>query len=243
MKPTTPIERDPARLHEVLPWYVNGTLADEDRSWVEQQLAAKNEQAATDLRVQFDLDRSLAAALERKVAQVPADIGWSSLLQRVRTDAMPDAARKEAAAGTAQGTGPIGGGSGANWMQRLGSLLAPLMSPQLGMGLAVLVAVQAVTIGLLLGGREGGDVDTVEYRTGGDVAPVAAIRALLSETITEKTLREALSTNGATIVDGPNPLGEYWIVVGQGDPEAVAAALRDAGVIASHVIDQRQQRR
>ena len=32
---TTPIERDPQRLQEVLPWYLNGTLTEEDRVWVD----------------------------------------------------------------------------------------------------------------------------------------------------------------------------------------------------------------
>lgn len=242
MKQTTPIQRDPARIQEVLPWYVNDTLGTEDRAWVEQMLAAQGEQAGTALRAQVELDRSLAAALERKVAQVPVDIGWASLLRQVRADAMPEAAGKSAGAGN----GGIGGdgssvGNGGSWMRRLGGWFAPLMSPQLGMGLAVLVAVQAVTIGWLLGGREG-EVDTVEYRTGGGVAPVAVIRALLNESITEKAMRDALSANGASIVDGPNPLGEYWIAAGQRDPETVAGALRDAGVIASYVIDQRQRR-
>ena len=52
-------------------------------------------------------------------------------------------------------------------------------------------------------------------------------------------MREALTANGASIVEGPNPLGEYWIVTGERDPEGVANALRTAGVIASYVIDQR----
>lgn len=242
MRPSTPIERDPAKLREVLPWYVNGTLGAEDRAWVEQMLAAEEQQAATDLRTQLDLDRSLTAAFERKVAQVPVDIGWSSLLQRVRADAMPDVAGRTAAAGTPAGAGTASSsGSGLSWMQRLARLLARVMSPQLGMGLAVLVAVQAVALVLVAGGRDGVG-DTVEYRSSGDGAPVAAIRALLNESITEKTLREALSANGARIVDGPNPLGEYWIVPGQRNAEEVAVALRDAGVIASYVIDQRQQR-
>jgi hypothetical protein len=101
------------------------------------------------------------------------------------------------------------------------------------------VAVQAVAIGILVGERSGGAPDTVEYRSGAGAAPVTAIRALFNEAITEKALREALAANGATIVDGPNPLGEYWILSGAGDPEAVARALRDAGVIATYVIDQR----
>src|SRR5690606_17805491 len=166
---------------------------------------------------------------DQKVAQVPADIGWSALLQKVRADA----------AG-ATVAGPARAGAGESWLQRLGRWLSPGMSPRLGMAMAVLVAVQAVAIGVLVGERRTGDTDTVEYRSGAGAAPVPAIRALFNESITEKALREALATNGATIVDGPNPLGEYWIVTGDRDPDAVARSLREAGVIATFVIDQRQ---
>jgi hypothetical protein len=224
---TTPLERDPARLREALPWYANGTLGADDRAWVEQALAADDDPA---LRDDLSSDRRLAEALEQKLAEVPADIGWATLLQKVRTDAA-----REATAAPAQG-----GGASESWMQRIARLLSAGLSPRLGMAMAVLVAVQAVALGILVGERQAGGPDTVEYRSGPGAGPVTAIRALFHESITEKTLREALAANGATIVDGPNPLGEYWIVTGAGDPEAVARALRDAGVIANYVIDQRQ---
>ena len=35
---TTPLPRDPDRLDEALPWYLNGTLEEADRAWVEQAL-------------------------------------------------------------------------------------------------------------------------------------------------------------------------------------------------------------
>jgi len=223
---TTPLERDPARLREALPWYANGTLGADDRAWVEQALAAGD----PTLREDLASDRRLAEAFEQKLAEVPADIGWEALLQKVRTDAGREAAAAPARDGAASGS----------WMQRIARLLSPGLSPRLGMAMAVLVAVQAVAIGVLVGDRQAGGPDTVEYRSGAGTAPVTAIRALFNESITEKTLRAALAANGATIVDGPNPLGEYWIVTGAGDPESVARALRDAGVIANYVIDQRQ---
>jgi hypothetical protein len=239
MTRTTPIERDPARLHEALPWYLNGTLADDDRAWVEQMLAVRATQPGADLQPQIDFDRSLTAAFQQKVEQVPADIGWSSLLQRVRQDAAAQASGADAPAGAAGGRASRSG-TRRTWMDRLGELLAPIMSPQLGMALAVLVAVQTIAIGVLLGQRDGGAADTVEYRSGGGAPPTAAIRALFNDSITEKTLRQALSAQGAVIVEGPNPLGEYWIVTGERDPEAVAGALRAAGVIATYVIDHRR---
>ena len=233
---TTPIEQDPARLEEALPWYLNGTLGEADRAWVEQMLAA--DQQAMDragIHDQLEFDSRVAEAFEQKVAEIPAGIGWSRLIQRVRADAAPSPAVPLAGAMAGR---PPGADAGSSWLQRLARLVAPLMSPQVGMAMAVLVAVQAIAIGVLVGERQGSG-DTVEYRSGGQAVPVPAIRALLNESVTEKVLREALTANGASIVEGPNPLGEYWIVTGERDPEGVANALRTAGVVASYVIDQR----
>lgn len=232
---TTPIERDPARLRDALPWYLNGTLEESDRAWVERMLAADAGEAPAEL----DFDRGLAQAFERRLAEVPADIGWAALLKQVRSET-PVAAAARSGVGAGGGAGG-GAASEDSWPRRLMRLLSLDLSPRLGMAMAVLVAVQAVAIGILVSDR--GGPDAVEYRSGAGARPVAAIRALLNESITEKVLREALSANGAIIVDGPNPLGEYWIVTATGDPETVARTLRDAGVIASYVIDQRQQGR
>jgi hypothetical protein len=232
-----------------------------DRAWVEEMLSGDLDAGpGADLRAQLEFDRRIEKAFEQKVAEIPADIGWAGLLERARADSAPaqgnrrvaagepdGPAARPAAAGVANGprsparkAGPVRGREG--WWQRLVQGLSPMMSPQLGMAMVVLLAVQTIAIGVLMGDRQAGP-DTVEYRSGGDAKPVTAIRALLNESVTEKVLREALSANGASIVEGPNPLGEYWIVTGERDPEAVAASLRDAGVVASYVIDQRLQRR
>jgi len=226
LRHTTPVDRDTARLREALPWYSNGTLDDADRAWVDEALAA----GGPGLRDELEFDRQLAEAFDQRLAEVPADIGWARLLQQVRLDASP-------AAATARRR--TGGGARAqdSWLQRLSRSAG--LSPRLGMAMAVLVAVQAVAIGILVGERGAGGSDTVEYRSGTGAPPVTAIRALFNDSVTERTLREALAANDATIIDGPNPLGEYWIAPGKGDAEAVARSLRDAGVIATYVIDQR----
>lgn len=232
---TTPLPRDAARLDEALPWYLNGTLEDDDRAWVEQALAdlERSDPAAhAELERSLACDRETADALERRLAEIPADIGWADLLRKAREDVAP-----EPAAARRRGGAAAGGG----WRDRLARLMQPLMSPQLGMAMAALVVAQAVVIGALVS-REGEGPDTVEYRSGAGVTEIVAIRALLNETVTEKALREALRANEATIIDGPDPLGQYWITTGR-DPEAVAAALRDAGVVASYVIDRRVQGR
>ena len=244
IRQTTPIERDPARLDEVLPWYLNGTLAESDRQWVEQMLAAEEAGATRDLQGQLDFDRLLASSFEQKVAEVPADIGWARLMQQVRADAAPQLSGEAAAY---QGTpgiakSPARSATRTSWLQQLALSIVPAMSPRLGLAMAVLVCAQTIAIGVLLSGRDVDGSDTVEYRSAAGRKPVPAIRAFLNETITEKVLRDALSANGASIVEGPNRLGEYWIVTGNAEPEAVARSMRESGVIANYVIDYRQDR-
>jgi hypothetical protein len=207
-------------------------LAEADRAWVEQALADEAAGgAAGGLGRSLEFDRRVAESLEQRLAEVPADVGWADLVRKVRADVAPDPAAARRPAGL--------DGGGASWRERLSRFVAPLMSPQAGMAMAALVVAQAVVIGTLVGGRDDAGTDTVEYRSGAGAREIVAIRALLHETITEKALREGLRANGATNVDGPDPLGEYWIATGDRDPEKVAAALRDAGIIASYVIDRR----
>lgn len=221
---TTPIERDEARLDEALAWYENGTLSEADREWVEALL-----ERDPDAKARLAFDRGIAAAFERRHAELPADLGWSKLIQKVRADA---------ATATAVGRAPAAA-PGGSVLQRFADWFGGLMTPQLGTALAVLFAVQTVAIGYLLTDRN----DYSEFRTAGDQKPVAVIRAILDEKVSEKLLRETLTANGATIVDGPNQLGEYWILAPERDIQGVAKALKDAGVIANFVIDQRLQAR
>ncbi len=234
---TTPLPRDPERLDEALPWYLNGTLDEADRAWVEEALREASDRAGAEAALlrSLEFDRRTAESLEQRLAEIPADVGWAELIRKVRADVAPDADAARPRGGGAAAGGPT-------WRERISRFMAPLMSPQLGMAMAALVVAQAVVIGALVG-RDGGGPDTVEYRSGAGVTEIMAIRALINESVTEKALREALQANGATIIDGPDPLGQYWIVTGSRDPETVAAALREAGVVASYVIDRRVQAR
>ncbi len=213
--PTTPIERDPSRLEDALPWYLNGTLGEEDRQWVESQLAGSEEALA--------FDREIEAELQARAREIPADIGWSSLLARVRADGAPARAVPEAEPET--------------FGRRVSRFFAQWLSPRVGMAMAVLIAVQTVGIGVLVNDRAGHE--TVTYRSGGQVAPVAVIRALFPEELTERRMREALSDAGLTIVDGPTPLGEYFLRGPEAELESLARRLEAQGVLASWSLDHK----
>src|SRR5690606_7039508 len=87
---TTPLERDPDRLDEALPWYLNGTLDEADRAWVEAALGEAAGGEGTDaaagasaLRRSLEFDRRTAESLQERLAQIPADVGWSGLVRKV----------------------------------------------------------------------------------------------------------------------------------------------------------------
>ena len=91
---TTPLPRDPDRLDEALPWYLNGTLEEADRAWVEQALREEAERAgeSAELLRSLEFDRRTAESLEQRLAEIPADVGWAELIRKVREDVAPEPA-------------------------------------------------------------------------------------------------------------------------------------------------------
>lgn len=218
--PTTPIERDPERLNEILPWYLNGSLSEDDRTWVEAQIG-RDARAAADLR----FDEATRSALQARADELPADLGWEKLLGRVRTDSAQASTRGEPSRAALSRQANV---------RRDGGWLARLFSPRLGMALAVLLAVQTVGIGLLW--RDEG-ADTAEYRSGAALAPSPVLRAMVADGVTEQRLRAALAQQGLRIVDGPTQMGEYLLFGGDADLERAGAALKNEGILVAWSLD------
>ncbi len=229
-RPVTKIERDPAKLDEALGWYASGALDEDDARWVEAQLDAD-----PTLRVDLEFDRAIGSAFERKIDELPVDLGWSKLLQRVRADAATEQATARGNAAPARGNSASRAAE-ASPVSRFVGWFSSFLTPQLGAAMAVLLAVQTVTVVYLLGDQS---PQTVEYRSAAGTQQVPVIRAMFDAGLTERSLREALGSQGASIIDGPNDLGEYVISAPGRDPRAVGEALRQAGVVAGFVIDQR----
>ena len=173
----------------------------------------------------------------KAIASVTAHDEPASLEEAVRISR----ARHEATAGSGQRPGQRAGRRTDREQQGLfGSFLGWLggfLTPQVGAALATLLVIQTVAVGFLLGTGQQPDT-AVDYRSVGAARPVMMIRVLFDEAVTERQLREGLVAQRATIVEGPNALGEYWLAT-RSDPEEVAQALQKAGLVASYVIDQR----
>ena len=69
------------RFQELLPWYVNGTISDADRAWVDRYVA--DDPLA---RAELDWYRSLSTRMKDSAPAVPATIGLSKAMTLIRGD-------------------------------------------------------------------------------------------------------------------------------------------------------------
>lgn len=214
---TTEIERDPDKLDAAMPWYVNGSLSDSDKQWVEQQLEQRGRSAGHER-----LDRGISVALENRAKEVPANIAWDGLLAKVREDQQSSrpAVKPEKQDGA------------------LTRFFDSILSPRMGMAMAALLAVQTLTIGYMANERSS-QADTVRYRSMGTAKPVPVIRAVFVKSASIDSIRDGLFDRELVIVDGPNQFGEYFLYSPDGRLEETAKGLADDGLIERYVIDSK----
>src|ERR1700716_964077 len=78
------------RFDELLPFYVNGTLSADDRSWVESYLSEHPV-----ARAELQWYESLQTKLREDVPAVSSEVGMERALRRIRTEGpAPAAARR-----------------------------------------------------------------------------------------------------------------------------------------------------
>jgi anti-sigma factor RsiW len=193
------------RFAELLPWYVNGTLSEADRQWVEAYLK-ENPKA----RAELDWFRSLQQGIEESAPKVPATIGLTKTMALIRGD-QPTLMERimgffggmfatPAAAGRA---GRAGGG-------------ALSLRPALAIALVVAVVVQAGIIASMFGSRGG---DQAAMMRAGSTVPAEegpVLKLAFVPDAKEADLRLLLVGVQGTIVSGPGQLGDYYVRVPAG---------------------------
>jgi anti-sigma factor RsiW len=195
-------ERIHARMWDLIPWYVNGSLPAGERQAVEDHLAL-----CPRCREEERFCRMTAQALQQagEVAPSPHPAQLGRLMARL------DEAERE----------PGGG--------RLRRLLAALRSWQpASPARALLVAQLAIVIllvGLVVWQNRQANAPAV-YRTLSDakapMAGAARIRVLFAEDATERQIRDLLLGVHGEIVGGPSAIGAYTLKVPPGgDPQGV----------------------
>jgi hypothetical protein len=205
------------RFDELLPFYVNGTLSADDRSWVESYLSEHPV-----ARAELQWYESLQTKLREDVPAVSSEVGMERALRRIRTEGpAPAAARRPEALV-------------ASPMQRVREWLASIMPqavlrPAFAGALAV-VALQAVVIVTLIGERD----DSTEMRT---VKPTVIdkgpyLKVNFKADARETDIRMLLVEVRGSLAAGPGQLGDYYVRV----PEQQLAAITDK-MSASEIVD------
>ncbi|MFO1217355.1 MAG: hypothetical protein U1E89_03115 [Burkholderiaceae bacterium] len=203
------------RFDELLPFYANGTLADDERRFVETWLHEHPKSQA-----ELDWYRSLQTKLLEDVPPVSSEVGLERAMARIRAERSPQAARKPAPRQPALGERLRG------WAAAL--LPQPMLKPALAGALAVVVA-QAVVIANLSGERD----ESTEMRA---VKPSVVdkgpfIKVSFKTDAREADIRLLLVQQGATLAGGPTQLGDWYLRVSEGRVSAVMAQLQASPII------------
>jgi anti-sigma factor RsiW len=206
------------RLHqrawELLPWYVNDTLTDQERRDVEAHLVTCHACQA-ELAHCHDLGETIHATEE--VAWSPSPPHLSRLLSRI------DAAEaRHAWAGRWWQRVRDWCIGERSWWQRTPSITRWALAAQ---GALILLLVSALVWQSTM-------VPASFYRTLADVsAPAlqdrAQIRVVFADEMAAREMRELLTDIRGTIVKGPSPLGVYTVEVSsaEGSPDRMSAVL------------------
>jgi hypothetical protein len=206
------------KFDELLPFYVNGTLSADDRSWVESYLSEHPV-----ARAELQWYESLQTKLREDVPAVSSEVGLERAMRRIRTEGpAPAGARRPSVA-------PV-----ASPMQRLREWFASIvpqavLRPAFAGALAV-VALQAVVIVSLIGERD----ESTEMRT---VRPTVIekgpyLKVNFKADARETDIRMLLVEVRGSLAAGPGQLGDYYVRV----PEQQLAAITDK-MSASEFVD------
>jgi hypothetical protein len=201
-----------ARFDELLPFYVNGTLGPDERTWIERYLR-EHPQAGNELRWL----RSVQAVAQAEAVPVPAEVGLERAMQRIRAE--------RPAASPAVSSSFVE--RAHQWLSRL--VPPTLLKPALAGALAV-IALQAVVITSMIGERD----DTSLIRTAPPVGVAeqgAFVKVNFRPDATEADIRMLLIDVQANIASGPGQLGDYYVRIPAWQVDAVTAQLSASAIV------------
>lgn len=241
------------RVRQLLPWYAQGVLVDEECAFMDQWLKA-NVTKYPDIAAELAWLRSTAVQLQAlaRAARQPVDEGLNTLMQRIAFErprepgnllddaiqdpAQPAVIQSSKLTGTPHRNSQIGD-QPATGMRIMAwfSGLTGIGSPALAMGLVAVVIAQTGVIGALLMHAPANQVSL-----GGATDTVAAsidqvfLKVAFNPGTTESALRHVLGSANAQIVAGPSALGLYTVAVsGAQVDSAIAQLRRNASVVES----------
>lgn len=218
-----------SRFDELLPFYVNGTLAAAERAWVDDYLREHPRATA-----QLDWYRSLEAKLREDAPPVSSEIGMERALRRIRTEGpAPQAARP---AETPSLLARLG-----DW---LGSLVPqPMLRPAFAGALGV-VALQAVLIAGLVAQRNEDDTSELRAIQGNVVEKGPYLKLNFKADAREADMRLLLVEVQGSLAAGPGQLGDYYVRVPESQLQGITEKVKASPIVdAVAVVDGLPARR
>jgi hypothetical protein len=204
------------RFDELLPFYVNGTLAEADRAWVDEWLRDHPH-----ARAELHWAKSLQTRLQEDVPPVSSEVGMERALKRIRTEGpQPERARRAAPPSLFERAGEF-----------FRSLVPqPMLRPAFAGAVAV-VALQAVAIVHLLGERED-DVAQIRALQGSAVVDKGPYLKLnFKADAREADIRLLLVEVNGSLAAGPGQLGDYYVRVPASQLAAVTEKVKASGIV------------
>jgi hypothetical protein len=189
---------DAERFTELLPWYLNGTLSDSERHWVERYM-----QAHPNAQSEYEWLRTIKDDVQENSPTASDDKGLAETLARIRAEVPSRRLHK------------------LGWLARLGEAIAPRRMTPLGYAALALIAGQAALLihfKQLLSERYS---EVREVRVDNDLQEGRLVRLTFNANAREEDIRLALAQVGGRIVGGPGRLGDYYVHIESAVDEAI----------------------
>jgi hypothetical protein len=203
------------RFDELLPFYVNGTLNDEDKQWVDAYL--QDHPAA---KAELGWARSLQSRLHEDVPAVSSEVGLDRAMHRIRTEGpAPERARQAAK--------PSFFEQARSWLASI--VPQPALRPVLAGALAV-VALQAVVIVHMAGQADddAGQMRTIPSKV---ADPGPFLKVNFKGDARETDIRFLLVEVNGSLAAGPGQLGDYYVRIPVKQIDALAAKVRASAIV------------
>jgi hypothetical protein len=204
------------RFDELLPFYVNGTLGEADRAWVDNYL---REHPTADAELAWT--RNLQTRLHEDVPAVSSEVGLDRALRRIRSEGpAPERARRAAAPTLIEKL--------RDWFASI--VPQPVLRPAL-VGALALVAVQTVVI-VQMAGEPVDDASQIRaIPPSAVVAEGPYLKVNFKGEAREAEIRLLLIEVHGSLAAGPGQLGDYYLRIPADQLAEVTGKLRASKIV------------
>ena len=202
------------KFDELLPFYVNDTLDQTDRAWVDAYLREHPKSAA-----ELQWYRSLQDTMQRDTPAVSAEVGLDKVMAKIRAERAPARASATPAA-------PSLGERLRGWLAALAP--QPLLRPALAGALAVVVVQGIVIANLANKPDEGSDIRATRPTV---VDPGPFLKVNFKADAREADIRMLLVEIDGSLAGGPGQLGDWYVRIPEARITAAAEKIKASGIV------------